>query len=500
MPARKRRRALAAVVVVFAGLGAVGCGPGGAPPAACQGLDQVETPGFALSMADDECVGWTNEQSYAFSPEVKDVVARIAAQNEVVKRRGEQADGSRGPIDYVRIGVLMPMTSGPGSAMTEKAIPRALNGILTAQVRANDLERADFRPANTLGVQVVLLNEGRNQDHSAKVIEQLVRMTGEEHPLVAVVGMGPSGQRTLDDARELEKYHIAAIGDVSSTDMVWDNFFKVSPSNADYVTALDEYLTPPPAGGLLVQDNNKDPYVTTLGEALTEKFGKRYRFDQRTRWFAGSRQPSQATPAVFGPVADAVCEYDSDVVFFAGRERDLPALVAALAGHPCRNDKRRYVATGTTGVGLTQGDGAVLANLDRANLRLIAASDSDAQAWGDAGRANRAPKNYAQFHSRYLALGLAEGDLIDGYSISFHDALASAVFATRQAAENLGKPPAPGDVLLQLKNLRNATNPVPAAGGDLTFGAGGWPVGKLAPIVLVPQEPVTAPVHITGRT
>jgi len=500
MMAKLRHRTLVAIAVTFLGSGVAACSPGGTPQPTCQGLDQIETPSFSLSMAEDECVGWTNEQGYAFSPEIKDVVVRIAAQNEIVKHRGEQPDGSRAPIDYVRIGVLMPMTSSPGSSMTTKAIPRALNGILTAQVRANDLERADFRPANTLGVQVVLLNEGRNQTHSAQVIEQLVRMTHEQHPLVAVVGMGPSIQNTLDDAKELEKHHIAAIGDVSSTEMASDNFFKVSLSTDDYATALDEYLTPAPAGGLLVQDSNKDPYVTALGEALTKKFGLRYQFEKRTRWFAGSREPAKATPRQFGPVADAVCEYDTDVVFFAGRERDLPDLVTAMAGHPCRTEKRRYIATGTTGVGLTQDDSAVLANLRRANLRLVTASDSDAQNWSDTGQADRTPKNYAEFHSRYLALGLTEGDLIDGYSIAFHDALASAVFATRQAAENLGKPPAPGDVLLQLKNLRNATNPVPAAGGDLTFGAGGWPVGKFAPIVLVPKEPVAKPVHITGRS
>jgi hypothetical protein len=331
-------------------------------------------------------------------------------------------------------------------------------------------------------------------------------MTDDEHPLVAVVGLGSSIPETLSAAETLGDKHVASIGAVlSSTDMVTnrehddDTLFKVSPSSRHYATALGEYLDPLPANGLLVQDSNDDNYVRTLGQALTDRFGEHYAFDRRTRWFAGSRQPAVATPTVFGPVADAVCEYDTDVVFYAGRERDLPELITAMAGHRCRKDKPRYIATGTTGLGRTQADPKVLANLHNANLRIIDATSIDMVEWGRTGQQYPVPPNYEAFHRSYRGMGLAEGDLIDGYVVGHHDALAVAVFAARQAAENLDRPPSAGDVLLQLKNLRGTDNPVPAAGGDLTFGTDGWPVGRFVPIALVPQEPVDRPSHVTGE-
>jgi hypothetical protein len=121
-----------------------------------------------------------------------------------------------------------------------------------------------------------------------------------------------------------------------------------------------------------------------------------------------------------------VCEYDTDVVLFAGRERDLPELITAMTGHQCREDKTRLIAIGTTGVGRTRGDPDVVANLRRANITIVDA-----------------------------------------------------------ASVNLQGMPSAGDVLQQLKNLRSASNPVPAAGGDLTFGTDGWPECVEARLILV---------------
>lgn len=504
--ARVRRRRLALTLTAVLALGGMGVGTYAYVQhqrQICEGLPDTETAEFSLSMTNGECVGWTVEQDYAFSSDIKDIVTRITDQNRQIRQQWENPEPGKAKRRYVRIAVLMPMTSAAGSTIPPLPIRHALEGIHTAQVRVNDQALADFRPANSLSVQVVLANEGAFKHHWTRVTEQLGGMTGGDHPLLAVVGMGASTDETREAAEKLgEDHKLASIGGVtSSSDMLGEYFFKVTPSNADYVRALDRYLGARlgrnQKEGLLIQDINSDNYVRTLGQEMMNAFRGQYNLPNRIRKFTGTKHPTVGT-ANFGPIADAICDYDSEVVFYAGRERDLPELITAMAGSPCKHDRPRYIATGTTGLGRTQGDPAVVDKLREARITVLDASATDATEWNQRSAANGTPAGYTAFLDYHHRMGFRQEDLTDGYVIMHHDALAAAVTAVRLAAESQPRLPSPGDVFLQLSNLRNTDQPVPGASGNLTFGDGNWPIGKHVPVVSVPHQ-ATPYVYITGQ-
>jgi hypothetical protein len=101
----RRRRKLALVLVALLVLSGAGYGVSlltaavHQAAARCTGLDATTEAGYALTVDGNECVGWTIEQAYPFSPEAADVVAEIVKQNQAVASSGRQ---------YARIAVLMP--------------------------------------------------------------------------------------------------------------------------------------------------------------------------------------------------------------------------------------------------------------------------------------------------------------------------------------------------------------------------------------------------------
>jgi len=118
-------------------------------------------------------------------------------------------------------------------------------------------------------------------------------------------------------------------------------------------------------------------------------------------------------------------------------------------------------------------------------ITLIDAASANAPRWG---RQDRAPAGYSAFHDYYRdTLKLPEDWLADGYTIMHHDALATAIYATRVNAEDNDKTPTNEDVYLTLTNL-HGTRTVPAASGNLSFDniGNGWPRCKPVPIIQLP--------------
>ncbi len=452
----------------------------------CRGLTW---PDVNLSKVDGECIGWTIENAFAFDPAIADVTERIASANRDVR----QAADERG-ANFVRVAVLMPMTAATSSSMTTPTIRHALQGVAVAQRRAN--LSADFGTPNPL-IQLVLMNEGRDQTHWTEMTRELKALKDGPHPVVAAVGLGVSIPATRDAAIELHNLGIPAIGGVlTATNLSTPGLFQVAPSNADYVTALHDYLKTRPElkTAILAFDNNNDYYVRTLREAFERTELEPYT-GGRVKSFIGSLGVRDATPAVFDDVKQYVCINNADMVFYAGRDRDLSALVDQLAlRRQCGHNKPVVILTGSTGLNLADGVDQVMTDHQ---ITLIDASSSDAVKWQQ-GR--DAPAGYEAFHRAFIAQ-FAETELADGYAIGHHDAVATAAWAIRRFSQQAaGRVPTGLDVLGQITNLNDATHAVPAAGGTLTFDdrSGGWPHGKVVVILQLPDTDINHPPYITS--
>src|SRR5262249_50632299 len=202
-------------------------------------------PDSALSRTDGECIGWTDEEAFTFGMSgLKDVTDKIAVENRDVRSRGAGTNGQAG-VPYVRIAVFMPLTSrNLTSAFTEPLILHSLEGVYTAQRRAN---HGDEIVAKAPLIQLVLVNIGHAQAHWREMADELATPLRGDPPLVAAVGLGVSIALTQRAATALDAHQIPAIGAVlTATSLKAPRLFKVSPSNQQYVEALQQFVAAEP--------------------------------------------------------------------------------------------------------------------------------------------------------------------------------------------------------------------------------------------------------------
>lgn len=475
----------------------------------CAGLEDTAGDGYALSLVDGQCAGWVIERDYAFGdedPALRSIISRITAENRRVRDLPDHTS-------YVRVGVMMPMTSAPNSAMLSTEILTALEGAYAAQVYANKGLRTELGDPVPL-VQLVLANNGPQQELWRSVVPQLVGLRGGEHPLVAVTGLGASKPATRDAANALGAERIPAVGAVvTANDMTAGWFFKVTPSNRDYALALQKFLAPQAdlgAGYLVYDRNNEDSYVRTLKESLLDVFGGSFGLENHSRGFTGSLPSEEGTPLLFSESVRDVCALNPGVIFYAGRGRDLDDLINALQTRgTCQADVRPLlIVTGATGLAISP------ALLDEAKVALVAASATDNAAWaGDTSLTS-----YQTFRQLFTTeLGLPEQDLDSGYAILHRDAVAAVVWAVRRDVagkiarnQNRGTA-APIAEISRPEDVRNhlfglPEQPFPGAAGSVYFREnppnGLWPTGKSVPIILAGAhssvlQPV--PTYVTGQ-
>jgi hypothetical protein len=474
---RQRRRRVALSVVVLLAVVSGGLAARQIIVHGCRGLDW---PDANLTRVDGECIGWTDDRAFAFEPGLADVTEKIAQENREVLRRASE-DG----MGYVKVAVLMPMTSADGSAMSALTILHSLQGVYIAQLRAN--RSPDFGTPSPL-IELVLMNEGRDQSHWPEMVKALEGMRSGTHPVVAAVGLGVSIPATKEVAKALSTLGIPAIGGVlTATDLSTPGLFQVSPSNEDYVTALQSYLSGRPELkiAVLAYDTNNDNYVASLRRAFERPDLASY-IDGRVKGFDGSLGARNATAAVFDDVKQSVCYTNADLVFYAGRDRDLLPLVAQLANRrQCGHQKPVVILTGSTGLNLL--DETAKQTMTKSQITLIDASSSDPVGWLGS---STAPAGYEAFYHTFVR-DFAEQELHDGYAIGHHDALATVAWAIRRfALQAANRVPSGQNLLTQISNLNDRTLAVPAAGGTLTFdGSGkGWPHGKVVALIQVPGD------------
>lgn len=476
---RRRAAPLAAAVLVVAAVASglvVARRPGPVVLDRCTGL------GSGLYRIDGQCVGVT-DGSAAFSSDrdLNQIEALIKKENaRVAKQQGSA---------YVKIALLSPLTADTTSFMNHDQVLHALEGVYVAQLRANTSR--SFRDPDAALIQVYLANEGSHQDQWGQVVAQLERMTGGDHPLVAVVGLGTSIPATKEAAHQLSN-HVPMVGAVLSADELdgvhIPGLIRVSPSNSDYAESLRVYLQrdrPDLKKGILVYDRSMpDLYVSSLQSAYHDRLGGYMTFPDQG--FKGKGNLVPGTAGLFKDITDEVCHDRVDLVLYAGRGLDLPGFIDSLAA---RKGCGTPVAILVGATGLSFGPTQVAELVDN-HVTVIAATSTDPR-W-QTGEAV-APAHYDDFQHAFVKVDPSPHALDDSYAIMHHDALAAAVMAARRARSQ-GGALSTFDVEGELDNL-SGDDAVPGASGTLVFSrkGGGNVGGKPVPIVEFPDTAIPAP-------
>ena len=424
-----------------------------------------------------ECIG-TTDGSYLFndpgSARKSEDRKTIEEINAIQKKIESENKAVAGTSRYVKIVLLAPLTVSQAkpSAISLKQIAHSLQGSYTGLVRAN--ESTDFGDPSTEGLQLLLANEGSQQETGTDFMDGIMKMSQPDHPVVAVIGLGASMPNTRATAEYLAQRKIPMVSAVASVDdltnlpLLWS----VSPSNLDYARALSSFLDRQSElkSGVIVYDQNADFFAKSPAKAYHTELERYVKFPDQP--FRGSTVESPAAPNLFGPVITNLCNAANDqhtpldMVVYAGRGVDFGSFIEALNGaaRTCRN---RPLAVLTTSAGFNISPDQVRL-LRSANVTIVGAASLDPTGWGknEAGT----PPGYGKFLTTYHSNGfLDDADLADGYAIAHHDALVTAAQAIRLAAqERPAHLPNPQDVISGF-GLLSLAYAVPAASGTLTF-------------------------------
>jgi ABC-type branched-subunit amino acid transport system substrate-binding protein len=415
-----------------------------------------------------ECVGWTLDQSFAFldeDPKLKQLMTAIVKENKSIEARGGQ---------YVRVAVMLPISQQEAAFLNPAQVRQALAGAYLAQMQAN---HSGAISDQNLGIQLVIANEGSKQQLWAETITMLDELQRGAHPVVAVIGLGISHANTVSGARALATRGVPAIGAVlSARTMRTDGLFILSPSNDHYGDAINKELQRQGLDNkkaLTICDHSNDEYTKGLAEAFAAHIksatGRCYPFD-------GSIGSTNAK-RLFGHISAAVCDTQAEVLFYAGRSRDLPALVEMLKSRECGNSKSRHLSlfTGSTGIDVTP------ELMRSADIDFYCASSTLPADWDSENN------GYVQLREAFekwlrAPLGFSRERQQEGYLILHRDAVAVAVQAARDVFASNGEAPTAQEVktrIQQREAFLTVSGPVSFKGVE-----GGWVHDKRTPIVI----------------
>ncbi len=471
---RRRQRRIALWATIVVAVGALGVGVNWAYPRLECGLGD-----FQIRMIEDECIGVT-DGTFVFDDQFREVQEDIKAENDWAAAQAAAED-----LPLVRIALLTTLTTTADSAMSADKIQSALEGAYVALHRANRTrELGDPQPY----VQLYLANEGARQSHWEVAVDQIEDLLDDDVPLVAVIGQGVSSDATVAASERLSDLGIPMVTGVTTADGIdhahIDGLVRTAPSNTDFAVALRLHLDARDDldSAILVYDSTtQDRYTTTLRTAYETELGTY--LDAADQPFPG-RSIQTGGPEVFDPIVRNICAAEADTVLFAGREPDLRVFLEALSIRACREEQPLAILFGVTGTDL-QHDTETLEHIRDGNLEVRYAAGSDP---GWATGATPAPEGFALFHEHFRTLVTQDAAaLSDGYAVTYHDALATAIGAVRITNPQDAEAPARQDVREHLL-LLNSEQVVRGATGTLSFSSdrSGNPGGKWVPVVPLP--------------
>jgi len=281
-------------------------------------------------VAAGECVGVT-DGSFSFG-NTQGLSEKILKENRKVEDSGEPS---------VAIAYVEAMAGGSADRGAETT-RQALSGAYLAQ-RALNAE-GDTLPK----VRLLLANTGRGDRHWETVVDQLAERKDQER-LVAVAGFGQSNDRTKAAVRRLREAGLPMVGATVAADGLSSSeagFYRVSFPNRDQSAAAARYIKEqqekhPGHRVQVVRDGNeKDAYNTSLYSDFTAA-ARRERLNVDDQIVPYRSDEDAVSPAgnALSLAADRVCDGSPpDVVFFAGRGRDLRRFIEAAGegGRRCR--------------------------------------------------------------------------------------------------------------------------------------------------------------------
>lgn len=442
----------------------------------------------------EECVGVT-DGSFAFDEtHLGEVMAKIRKENRRVERSGQP---------WVSVAYFEPMTLGTGDKGWE-SIEQELRGAYLAQVELND--HGTGGAGSVPQIKLLPANPGHGSGQWEVLVEQLLTMTDDAHPVVAVAGFGQSLATTSAAVDRLRAEGVPMVGSTVTADSLSDRrqhgFFRAVSPNADQSSAVAKHLAArqkkhPDFRVQVIKDiNRNDIYSTSLREGF-HRAARESGLDL-DRVEVPFVSKSDAVSNALASVADKICRQSElpDAVYFAGRGRDLKGFIEAAAanGRSCPVT----IYTGDDAVGMffdiprhekpeEHEQFRSRWHSSAVEVRFTALAHPSA---ADDIYPDTEHNAYDAFRDSYEeTFGDARG-LLNGQSMLGHDAMLTVGTAIRNAAGEQGTGQVDTGTVRDLLVQLNGPDAVPGVSGPIDFDDAGNPKDKPLPLVeLLPQTP-----------
>src|SRR5215204_768721 len=367
-----------------------------------------------------ECVGLIRNVDL-LDTNLRQVAGRIMAESHDVAESSNR---------YAKIVLLTPLSESAtsASAMSLAEIKRSLEGAYVAQSGAN----AELGDPSAVRIQMLLANQGSRGEYNARLVQDILNESEPDHPVVAVVGFGPSTQGGTATARELAGYDIPMVTAVATADDFdaddVEGLHSVSPSNTAYARALNQLLQeldpPDPIAGIVLADQSTDDlYTRSLRQAFERTLAEHIKYPKQL--FSSNTTDTDEAFSSFDPIVQNICSAvrnepePLNVVFYTGRTTDFRGFAESLETRICKSTPL-VVFAGTTGFRSAQEYAEVL---DRGKITIIYPALTGVPG-SSAGVGNSVV--FDQLRSAADRYGF---DDPDPYTILYHDAVKSAFAA-----------------------------------------------------------------------
>jgi ABC-type branched-subunit amino acid transport system substrate-binding protein len=370
-----------------------------------------------ITLQGGECVGVT-DGTYHFSGDFADgeIGEDTKAAFGRIQDKIKEQNTFSGP--HVKVALLAPLTS----PLSGPRVVHELAGAAAAQRWINEPGRGAPR------IQLLLAHMGSAEAQWEHVVDQLIDMTDDDEPLVAVVGMGLSQNETRDAAIKLSKAGVPMVADVVTATSLnegnpIDKFHRVAYTNDQQFDALFQALRDKGVhldnAVVIKSDDEQDTYSTTAAESVAGRLPRR-----PTPVEFGGSDPGKLGNQ-FREISRSLCGSRDAVVFYAGRSRYLSNMMQKLDAEGCLNSA------------------VVVSASDAAVLRTKTNDDTVNRNWGlrEAREVVRKGKvslyftpladprlltgrpQYQDFQAAFGAVGAGSDDVHSGWAIMAWDAL-----------------------------------------------------------------------------
>lgn len=412
----------------------------------------------------DECVGVT-DGTYVFRKHLQRVTERIKEENDRLVKDGEP---------YVSVAYLTSFTLGEADSNSAESVRHELQGAYLAQQRSN---RGDLKGVPR--IRLLIANPGSESRHWEHTVDELVARKETER-LVAVVGLGPSTTPNLAALKRLSKAGLATVAGTMTATNIRDieGFARVVPTNRDEARAAAAYLRREKVGtAVVVRDVARENlYARTLSRDFTEEFprGDGHRMVTEPRTFDSSKAVWE-TELTF--IAQQLCQYRPEVVYFAGRGKHLTHFIQRLSNRPC-TDWTFTVMTGDDTTNLTRRE---LDEAAKRGIRVLYTGLAHPDMWTD--RPDRVSRPSIQVFQEDGPMDewFPSDRHEDGQAMTAHDAVLTAATGAQMA--DGGEAEVTGETVGAMFRQMHGEQRVPGAGGFLSFRNNGNPVERAVPIL-----------------